>query len=187
MQHLSVTQLPSEALGGHARAAGRVAQIRPDPFPAGRAHASRTEFNLLAKHAVALKIGKLRFAQLRADTHAAQRRQDVGVKALRVSGGQQPLQRQRIVRPATQDAGAVQLEQLIDEHLAGGKQTLREGRLAAAGTDECCGIRGAECLEDFAPGAVLLVTQEQGVDERIAQLADPDLQRAAIRHQSAGV
>jgi hypothetical protein len=187
VQHLPVTQLSSEALGGDARAAGRVAQVRADPFPARRPQPPGAEFNLLAKHAVMPQIRELGFAQLRADPDAAQRWQDLCAKALRVPGSQQPLQRQRIEGAAAQDAGAVQLEQLIDEHLAGREQTVRKGRLAAARADERGRIRGAERLEDCPPGAVLLVTQEQGVDERVAELADADLQRAAIGHQSAGV
>ena len=102
------------------------------------------------------------------------------------AAGEQPLERQAIVHLATQDAGAVQLEQVIDEHLRGGEQAGREGLSAAFFLEERR-VRLGESRARAAPAAVLLMAQQQRIHYRSAELADADLQRTAIAHQAAHV
>ena len=68
------------------------------------------------------EIRKLRRRQYWADSGREQCAEDAGVEALAVSGGEYALDRQRVIGAPPQHSGAIQFEQLIDEHLARGEQ-----------------------------------------------------------------
>ena len=83
--------------------------------------------------------------------------------------------------------GAIQVEHLVDEHLRGAEQAGGERRAPADGVDERRAALRARVDERAPPGFVLLVAQQQRIDDGVAELADADLQRAAVAHQAARV
>src|SRR5437588_203500 len=151
-------------------------------------HAPAAKLHVLAEYAVSFELRELRAAEHRTCARGGQGAESALIEPLAgASRAQQPLDEERLVHAAAQDPGTMELEQLIDEHLGAGVQTRRERRLAAGCGEEGRGVRRAERGERGAPGGVLLMPQQQRVHQRVAHLADADLQRAAIAHQGARV
>ena len=92
-----------------------------------------------------------------------------------------------VVYQPAQHAGSIKIQDLIDEHLRRGEHARAEGLASALGRDQLRGALRAQSCECIAVRGVLLMAQQQRIHERIPQLADAYLDRAAIAHQRARV
>ncbi len=72
VQHLPITQLTAETLGGNARARTRIAEVRIDPFAIRRAHTTFGVFDVAPEDTVALQLQELGFGKARTDAHRGQ-------------------------------------------------------------------------------------------------------------------
>src|SRR5580765_2919409 len=185
MQHLSIAQPAAEAWR-EARTARGVREVRRQPLPTRQAYASAIELHGIKEYSVMLQQGELVLLESRARAGLEQALENALIDALGDrSGRHEPLERQAVVHLAAQHAGAVELEQVIDEHLRGGEQARHERVLATFRLDERRRGAPAERAARDAPGGVLLVPKQQRIYHCAAELTDPDLQRAAIAQQCA--
>src|SRR6516164_1306907 len=187
MQHLSIAQAAAEAWR-EARAARGVRQVGRQPLPTRQAHASGVELDAIKEYSVMLQQGELVRLEVRPRAGLEQVLENARIDALADrSRRYEPLERQAVVHLAAQDAGTIELEQVIDEHLRGGEQARDERFLPAFLVDERGGTTPTKRGARGAPGGVLLVPQQQRIHHGAAELTDSDLQRAAIAQQSAHV
>ena len=101
---------------------------------------------------------------------------------------EQPLQLGAGIDAALQHAAAKQIQETVCEHLGTAIQSAVERRSAAFGLDQAAVPREqAERLDHVAIDRRLLMAQLQGVHDCIAELADAELQRAAVADQRAHV
>src|SRR5215468_11344985 len=159
MQHLSIAQAVAEAWR-EARAARGVRQVGRQPLPTRQAYASAVELDCIKEYSVMLQQGELVRRELRARAGLEQALENALIDALGDGAGRhEPLEREAVVYLAAQDAGTIELEQVIDEHLRGGEQARHERFLAAFLLGERCRTAHAERVARGAPGGVLLVPQ----------------------------
>ena len=98
---------------------------------------------------------------------------------------------QRAVDLALEDAGAHEIEEAFDEHLAQAVEASVERRARGAGRS-ACSRAGSSRDSDRAKLGIAAVAQDQRLRHRIAERADADLQRAAVddrarRMQAGGI
>jgi hypothetical protein len=112
---------------------------------------------------------------------------DRGVRGA-TAGVERALERDVGVDAPFEDAGAVEVEEAGHQHLAGRVDALVEGAQAAPGLDQAAVAIGDPGALDQAPVSIVLqVPLAQQLGDRVAERADPELQRAAVAHQDAGV
>ena len=185
-QHAAV-QLPAGAVAQQFAARGRAAQRGERPGALGVDDAAILQPALAAEHAHAPQHLEIRARQRSAEAVRAECGQQPVVDLLAGILVEHLLQARVRIDPPPQDAGAVQVEEAIDEHLRAGIQALLECAAAAYVQRRAEALGRVEELENVAELVVLLVPQLQPVDHRVTQLADAQLQRAAVAHQRRAV
>ena len=85
---------------------------------------------------------------------------------------------------ALQDAGVDQSEERLEQHLADAIEALLEW--PGLGSCELCGT-GRKTLHDAVELNVVAVADHEPLRQRITDLPDPDLQRAAVADQTGGI
>ena len=184
----AVAQPLAEARRARSAALLRIVEVGAQLRAVGRDQHAAVVLDVVAKQA---DVAELVEVDERHAAHAAfvQRRQRALADLLvDVSLVEQPLQLGAGVDAALQHAAAIQIEEAVGEHLGAAVQAALERRRAAFGFDQAAMPREqAERLDDVAIDRRLLVPQLQRVDDRVAELADAELQRAAVADQRADV
>src|SRR5687768_11649590 len=97
---------------------------------------------------------------------------------------EQPLQSRTLIHIALQYPCAIQIEKAVDKHFAAAVQPALERRGAALTFDEApMSLEQIHRLDDFAIDRGLLMTQQESMNDGIAQFANAELQRASVAHE----
>ena len=101
---------------------------------------------------------------------------------------EQLLEVQLRINASLQNSGAIQVQEAVDEHLRAAVEAFLERRGAAEFRDSRPGAGQQPTLfEHLPPDSVLSLPELQAVHDGVSQLADADLQRAAVAHGRARV
>ena len=84
---------------------------------------------------------------------------------------------------ALEDAGVDQAEKRLEQHFADAIETLFE----RSGLQRRRGSRRREPLHDRAKLRIVAMAHDQALRQRVADLPDTDLKRAAVAHQTRGM
>jgi len=160
VHHGAALQFQSQAFIHEGGARLRVRQVGLDAHAIGRDDPAVDEAALAAQHAGLPERGHVVRAEAGSRARGQQRIEQACVDAVaRAIRGQRALQRQVVVDAAAQDARAVQVQHLVDEHLGGAEQPRGKGRAATHLVDERCTRLGRDFGQCTPPGLVLLVAQ----------------------------
>ena len=189
VQHHAAVQGAAQAGGGDGGARGGVRHVGADARAARRNQFAGLVAGVGREQAVGLQA-----REVMAANHAYAERveafEHANVEPRRVAAAvvHQVLQGPEVIDRAAQHAGLHQVQKAVHEHFAGAVQPLFEGRAAAlAGQPVAVAGVDAESAEGGAIVGVALVAGQRRMDDGIAELADADLQGAAVLEQRRGM